>query len=134
MPYTVEAAGNGGHGGEEGVGHPNGKDGVLLSDALSGGDVVSRRFPDVSAYGELCPAAGEGHESDAHKYGDAHITVHDGTRGDGNGHGQCYGPEVESSIARVLQALGQARHCVAYSPSQKQRTNESGEYLAYDEY
>ena len=60
MPYAVEASGDGGHGGEEGVGHPDGKDGVLLPDTLSCGDAVFRRFAYAAPDGELCPAAGEG--------------------------------------------------------------------------
>ena len=134
MPYAIEASGDGGYGGEEGVGHPDGEGGVLLPDGLPCCDVVARGLADVAAYGELYPAAGEGDEGDAYEHGDAYIAVHDGACGDGNGYGECHGPEVEGGVARVLQALGKTWQGVAYGPCQQERTDEGGEYLADDEH
>ena len=117
MPYAVETSGNGCYGCEEGVGHPDGKDSVLLSDTLSCGDVVFRRLAYAAPDGELCPAAGEGDKRYPHERSERYIAVHDGACGDGNGHGERHGPEIECRVARVLQALREAWHRVAYSPS-----------------
>lgn len=40
VPYAVEASGQWGDGGEEGVAEPDGKDGVFLSERLAGCDSV----------------------------------------------------------------------------------------------
>ena len=50
MPYTVEATGNGSDGGEEGVGHPDGEDGIFLPDTLPCSNVISRGLANVTPY------------------------------------------------------------------------------------
>ena len=92
MPHAVASAGNGCDGCEEGVGHPDGKDGVLLSDGLPGGNVVARRAANAASYGELCPAADERDEGYAEERGYGYVAVDDRACGDSNGHGECYGP------------------------------------------
>ena len=53
MPDTVEASGDTGDGGEEGVAHPDGKDGILLSETLGHGYPVSVMRPHPPAYSKL---------------------------------------------------------------------------------
>ena len=62
MPHAITSASNSCHGSEEGIGHPDGEDGVLLSDGLSGSNVITRRATYAASYGELCPTADEGDE------------------------------------------------------------------------
>ena len=69
MPYTVEATGNGSDGGEEGVGHPDGEDGIFLPDTLPCSNVISRGLANVTPYGELYPTAAQGDEGDAEECG-----------------------------------------------------------------
>ena len=132
MPHAIEAAGDSGDGGEEGVGHPDGKDGVLLPYGLTCCNVVACGVTYAAAYGELYPTATQGDEGDAEKRGQCHVAVHDGARSDSDGHSERHGPEIEGGVARVLQTLGKARHRVAYSPGEQQRTDERREHLADD--
>ena len=92
MPYAVASAGNSCDGREEGVGHPDGKDSVLLPDGLSSSNVVARRAPYPAPYGELRPAADERDEGYAEERGYGYVAVDDRACGDGDGHGECYGP------------------------------------------
>ena len=109
MPYTIEASRNGRYGGKEGVGHPDGKDGILLSHGLTGSYAIALWGTKVSAYAELCPATYEGYERYANEHGQRHIAMRYRACGDAYGHGECYRPEVEGRVARILQALRQAQ-------------------------
>ena len=92
MPNAIESTSDSRNGSEEGVGHPDGEDGVLLPDGLPGSDMVFCRLSDVASYGELHPAGSQCDERDTEEGGEAYIAMHDGTCGDGNGHGECHGP------------------------------------------
>lgn len=102
VPYAVEASSDGGDRCEEGVGHPDGKDGVFLPDGLPGSNAVAIRDAEMASYVELCPTTDKGHYRYADKGRDGYVAVHDGTCGDGNGHGQRDGPQVEGCIAGIL--------------------------------
>ena len=46
----------------------------------------------MASDGELRPARGEGGEGYAHEGGERHFAMHDRACGDGDGHGEGYGP------------------------------------------
>ena len=85
VPYAVETTGDGAHGGEEGVAHPDGKHGVLLAQTLSGGNgaAVTTAYP--AAEGKLDGAAEEAGQGDARQQRPADMAAHEATGGDGDG-------------------------------------------------
>ena len=60
MPDGVEAAGKGGDGTEEGVAHPDGEDGVLLSETLCAGYGLAVVLAYFAPYVELQEAGEQG--------------------------------------------------------------------------
>ena len=92
MPHAVESSCDGGDWGEEGICHPNGKDGILLSHGLACSNAVVLRSAEVAAYGKLSPATYESHQCNADEHGYWYIAVGDRACGDTDGHGECYGP------------------------------------------
>ena len=119
MPYTVETASNGCDRGEDGIGHPYGKDGVLLSHGLPSSDAVVLRISYMAPDGELCPAADEGYQGYPNEHGKGDAAMHNRTCGDGDGHCQGNGPQVEGGVTGVLQASSKTGHGVAYEPGKQ---------------
>ena len=107
VPDAVEAAGDGGDGGEEGVAHPDGQHGVFLAERLAGGDGVAVVAPYSAAEVELAGAACERYGHEPELGGECYGGMDDASRGHGHGKGEGYGPEVERQVLMAADARAQ---------------------------
>ena len=85
VPDAVEATGDAGDGSQEGVAHPDGKYGVLLTAGLGGADGVVVAAAHPSAKGELGDAGEQRYGCDGQLIAPGGLAVDDALGGDGNG-------------------------------------------------
>ncbi len=85
VPNAVEPAGYGGERVEEGVGHPDGENGVLLSERLLGSNFTSGAHTDFPADEELQSTAKQRSEGYATSHGERHSHAHNAAGGERKG-------------------------------------------------
>ena len=95
VPDAVESAGYGYHRLEEGISHPDGEDGVLLTERLRCGDLAAVFLPDLAPRPELEDAGGQRRYAYACQHPIAAVEVDYGAGAHQDGEGEAEAPDVE---------------------------------------
>lgn len=133
VPDAVEAAYYRSDGGEEGVSHPDGEYGVLLSECLTGGYGVVVSVADLSAEPELKSATKE-RDDDEPKLGrELEVSMHDAASGDGDSQGKSDSPEIERDVRSLGKFFGKRGGNEPQQESRNQREEQEREHLAEDQ-
>ena len=158
MPYAVKASDNRCFRGHEGIGHPYGEDGILLSKRLSCSDftgclhrcpiksgmtirrhcrlrpAISRSIAtsDETSHGELEHTAHKRYESHKQKHHDAHLTMDD--ESGCKGYSQCKrkSPYIECQVREPHQPPVNFRKEVSDEPCRHARDDEQREDLSHN--
>ena len=105
VPNAIEAASQRADGSEKGVAHPDGKDGVFLSQGLARGNGGTIAAAYVAACGKLEHTGNKRRKGDGEQERGGAVAVHKAAHRHGYGYAQRHGPKVEGEVATGGDAL-----------------------------
>ena len=128
MPDTVEASSQSSQGIEEGITHPNGEDGVLLSAGLSRSNGFVIMPSNKPTYSKLRDTSQKRAYHNQQARQQSHSCMHDDAGCDGYCNRQSYYPKMEGQVGMSVDETQEGWEGVTDEEAQQQRKDEQREH------